>query len=71
MLTMDPLIGAIAAGNCCVVKPRHTPPAISAVIRTIVSECFRRNMSPWWKAAARKNKALLDQVFDYIFSPAA
>ena len=33
MLTMEPLIGALAAGNCCVVKPSAYAPATSAVIR--------------------------------------
>ena len=40
MSLISPLIGAIAAGNCCVVKPSAYSPAVSAVIRTIVSECF-------------------------------
>ena len=37
MLTMEPLIGALAAGNCCVLKPSAYSPATSAVIRTIVA----------------------------------
>ncbi|MBQ3567536.1 MAG: aldehyde dehydrogenase family protein, partial [Anaerotignum sp.] len=32
LLTMSPLIGAIAAGNCCVVKPSAYAPATSRVI---------------------------------------
>ena len=40
MLTMEPLIGAIAAGNCCVVKPSAYAPATSAVISDICRECF-------------------------------
>ena len=67
MLTMDPLIGAIAAGNCCVVKPSPYPPAVSAVIRTIVSECFPPEYVTVVEGGRAENKALLDQVFDYIF----
>ena len=67
MLTMDPLIGAIAAGNCCVVKPSAYSPAISAVIRTIVSECFPPEYVTVVEGGRAENKALLDQVFDYIF----
>lgn len=67
MLTMDPLIGAIAAGNCCVVKPSAYSPAVSAVICTIVSECFPPEYVTVVEGGRAENKALLDQVFDYIF----
>ena len=67
MLTMDPLIGAIAAGNCCVVKPSAYSPAVSAVIRTIVSECFPPEYVTVVEGGRAENNALLDQVFDYIF----
>ncbi len=67
MLTMDPLIGAIAAGNCCVVKPSAYSPAVSAAIRTIVSECFPPEYVTVVEGGRAENNALLDQVFDYIF----
>ncbi len=67
MLTLDPLIGAIAAGNCCVVKPSAYSPATSAVIRTIISECFPPEYITVVEGGRAENKALLDQVFDYIF----
>ena len=63
MLTMDPLIGAIAAGNCCVVKPSAYSPAVSAVIRTIVSECFPPEYVTVVEGGRAENNALLDQVF--------
>ncbi|MCF2595828.1 aldehyde dehydrogenase family protein [Pseudoflavonifractor phocaeensis] len=40
LLTLDPLIGAIAAGNCCVVKPSAYAPAASAVLRDLIAACF-------------------------------
>ena len=40
LLTMDPLIGALAAGNCCVLKPSAYAPATSRVIAKIISACF-------------------------------
>lgn len=41
MLLMEPLIGALAAGNCCMLKPSGpTAPATSKVIAQIVAECF-------------------------------
>ena len=67
MLTMEPLIGALAAGNCCVVKPSAYAPVTSSVIRTIISECFPPEYVAVVEGGRRENQALLDQRFDYIF----
>ena len=67
MLTIDPLIGAIAAGNCCVVKPSAYSPAVSAVIRDILSDCFPPEFVSVVEGGRTENQALLDQRFDYIF----
>ena len=67
LLTMEPLIGAIAAGNCCVVKPSAYSPASSAVIREIVAECFPPEYAAVVEGGREENQALLDQKFDYIF----
>ena len=40
MLTLEPLLGAIACGNCCVVKPSAYAPNTSAVIKRLVERCF-------------------------------
>lgn len=40
-LTLIPLIGAIAAGNCVVIKPSELAPASSAVLNRIISETFK------------------------------
>jgi len=67
MLTMEPLIGALAAGNCCVVKPSAYAPATSAIIRDIIAECFPPEYIAVVEGGRRENQALLDQRFDYIF----
>ena len=67
LLTMEPLIGAVAAGNCCVVKPSADSPAVSAVIRTILAECFPPELVAVVEGGRAENQALLDQRFDYIF----
>lgn len=67
MLTMEPLIGAIACGNCCVVKPSAYSPATSAVIKLIIEECFDPNYVAVVEGGRAENQTLLDQVFDYIF----
>ena len=40
MLTMEPLVDAIAAGNTAVIKPSAYSPATSQVIRALIEECF-------------------------------
>lgn len=67
LLTMEPLIGALAAGNCCVVKPSAYSPAASAVIRDILAECFPPELVSVVEGGRAENQALLDQKFDYIF----
>ncbi len=67
MLTMEPLIGALAAGNCCVVKPSAYAPATSAIIAKIIRECFDPAYVAVVEGGRAENQALLDQTFDYIF----
>lgn len=67
MLTMEPLVGAIACGNCCILKPSAYSPATSAIIRKIVSECFPPEYVAVVEGGREENQALLQQKFDYIF----
>ena len=67
MLTMEPLIGALAAGNCALLKPSAYAPATSAVIREIVSACFPPEYVAVVEGGRKENQALLEQRFDYIF----
>lgn len=67
MLTLEPLIGAVAAGNCCVVKPSAYSPATSRIIARIVAEVFEPGHVDVVLGGRAENAALLDQRFDYIF----
>lgn len=67
MLTMEPLVGALACGNCCVLKPSRYSPATSAIIRKIIAECFPPEYVTVVEGGRQENQALLDQDFDYIF----
>ena len=67
MLTMEPLIGALAAGNCCVVKPSAYAPATSAVIASILGECFPPEYVTVVEGGRAENQALLSQKFNHIF----
>ena len=67
LLTMDPLIGAVAAGNTCVVKPSAYAPATSTIIRELVESCFPQAHAAVVVGGRAENQALLDQHFDKIF----
>ena len=67
LLTMSPLLGAIAAGNCCVVKPSAYAPATSAVVRDICRECFPQDFVAVVEGGRTENQALMAQEFDKIF----
>ena len=67
MLTMEPLAGALAAGNVCVLKPSAYSPATSAVIRDLCASCFDPELVSVVEGGRAENAALLDQTFDYIF----
>lgn len=58
LLTVEPLIGAIAAGNCCVVKPSAYSPATSAVLRGILAECFPPEFVAVVEGGRAENQAL-------------
>ena len=67
MLTLEPLIDALAAGNTAVVKPSAYSPATSEVIRTILAECFPPEYVFVVTGGRAENQALLEQKFDKIF----
>lgn len=67
LLCLDPLIGAISAGNCAVVKPSAYTPATSQVIADIVSAIYPPDYITVVQGGRQENTALLDQKFDTIF----
>lgn len=67
MLAIDPLIGAIGAGNCVVVKPASYAKNTSLVIKKLLGECFDERYVSVVLGGREENSALLEQRFDYIF----
>lgn len=67
MLTMDPVIDAIAAGNTVIIKPSAYAPATSRVIQKLIQECFSAKFASVVTGGRDVNQDLLEQEFDYIF----
>ncbi|WP_042355819.1 aldehyde dehydrogenase [Bacillus rubiinfantis] len=66
-LALAPLIGAIAAGNCAVIKPSELTPKTSEVVEKIISECFPREFVAVVLGGVGTSQALLKEHFDTIF----
>lgn len=66
-LTFSPLIGAIAAGNCAVLKPSEFSPHTSTVIANLVKECFDEEYITVICGEKEITQNLLEEKFDYIF----
>ena len=67
LLTLEPLIGALAAGNCCVIKPSAYSAATSRVIGQLICEAFSEEYAAVVEGGRKENQSLLEQRFDYIF----
>jgi len=66
-LLFTPLIGAISAGNCVVLKPADYSSATSGLIEKMIAETFPDNYICVFQGGRDMNKALLEQGYDYIF----
>lgn len=67
LLTLEPLIDALSAGNTAVVKPSAYAPATSAILQHIIRECFPIKYVAVVTGGRSENQALLKQHFDKIF----
>jgi aldehyde dehydrogenase (NAD+) len=66
-LSIMPLIGAIAAGNCALIKPSNYSSHTSKVIYNLIHETFPSNYINVVLGGRDENQALLSQKFDFIF----
>lgn len=66
-LNFMPLIGAIAAGNCAVLKSSEFAPMSSQLIAQIISQTFKENYISVIQGESKVAQDLLEEKFDYIF----
>src|SRR6266404_3574575 len=67
MLTLSPLVAAISAGNCAVIKPSEVSPATAEAIARFLPEYLDRKAFSVVLGAVPETTALLEQQWDHIF----
>lgn len=66
-LTIGPMIGALAAGNCVVVKPSEQSPNASALMAKLIPEYLDRDAVVVVEGDGRATQRLIEQQLDHIF----
>ena len=66
-LTLAPLAGAIAAGNCVVIKPSNYSSHTQDIIEKMILSTYDNQYVAVVKGGREENQELLNQKFDYIF----
>lgn len=67
LLTIEPLVDAIAAGNTCVIKPSAYSPFTTKVMTDIIKKTFDEKFVAVVDGGREENSHLLEEKFDYIF----
>ena len=67
LLTLDPLVDALAAGNTVIIKPSAYSPATSAFLADLLGKLFPPEYVAVVTGGREENSYLLDQKFDCIF----
>ncbi|MDZ8051772.1 MAG: aldehyde dehydrogenase [Aulosira sp. ZfuVER01] len=66
-LVISPLIGAIAAGNCTILKPSELAPHTSRLLAEIIAKYFEPAYIALVEGGVETSQKLLAEKFDYIF----
>ena len=67
LLTMDPIVEALAAGNTVVLKPSNYSSATTAVLKELLESIFPEEYVAVITGGRQENGWLLEEKFDYIF----
>ncbi len=66
-LAIAPLVAALAAGNCAIVKPSRYSSHTSSIIAEILAKVFPSDYVTSFEGGSEMNTALLNYRFDHIF----
>jgi len=67
-LLLDPLVGALSAGNCAILKSSRRAPETSKIIKKIISAVFEKDYVSVFEGNDEELDALLDYKFDSLLS---
>ncbi|MEI6454822.1 MAG: aldehyde dehydrogenase [bacterium] len=67
LLLIDPLVGAISAGNCVALKASDYTPNTARVMGEMIAEFFPPEYISYYTGGRESNHALLARKWDYIF----
>lgn len=67
MLTVAPLIAAVAAGNTVVIKPSELTPHVSQLLEKMIKDCFDADDVTLEQGDKEKTTELLGYHFDHVF----
>ena len=66
-LTLQPLVGALAAGNTAVLKPSEHAPQVSNLIKTLIEKYFPPEITQVVEGDGNTAADLMCQQFDHVF----
>jgi aldehyde dehydrogenase (NAD+) len=66
-LMISPLVGAIAAGNCALLKPSELAPQTSRIVATLIAKTFDPAYVAVVEGGVEVSQAVLAEKFDHIF----
>ncbi|MEM1241294.1 MAG: aldehyde dehydrogenase [Cyanobacteria bacterium P01_H01_bin.26] len=66
-LMVSPLVGAIAAGNCAILKPSEHAPHTAQVVADLIADTFDPAYISLFQGDADVSQQLLAEKFDHIF----
>lgn len=67
LLCLEPLVDAIAAGNCVILKPSAYASEVSGVLKDMISSIFPTKYVAVIEGGREQNEQLLEQRYDHIF----
>ncbi|HIT89250.1 MAG TPA: aldehyde dehydrogenase [Candidatus Merdenecus merdavium] len=67
LLTISPLIGAIAAGNCCMIKPSEESVHTSNAVEDMIKDIFPEEYVAVVQGDRKVSEQILNLRYDYIF----